>query len=118
MEHAAGAIRQAEQHLQTFCTRCEAGVWEALLEHFAQDTDLEYLIINSTIIRAYSYAAGTQKRVDQTEQALGRSRGGFCATILLRRPRSLWASASVIHARTRNVVEGARGEESSEQARR
>jgi transposase len=44
-----------------FARWCDAGVWEALLEHFAGDADMEYLIIDSTIIRAHPCAAGAQK---------------------------------------------------------
>ena len=44
-----------------FARWCDAGVWEALLEHFASDADMEYLIIDSTIIRAHPCAAGAQK---------------------------------------------------------
>ena len=46
-----------------------------------QDPDLEWLILDSTIIRAHPHAAGARKKADgtggQDEQALGRSRGGF-----------------------------------------
>lgn len=44
-----------------FARWCETGVWEAMLEHFAADADMEYLIIDSTIIRAHPCAAGAQK---------------------------------------------------------
>ena len=44
-----------------FARWCDAGVWEAMLEQFAQDADMEYLILDSTIIRAHPYAAGAQK---------------------------------------------------------
>lgn len=44
-----------------FARWCDAGVWEAMLEHFAADADMEHLILDSTIIRAHPCAAGAQK---------------------------------------------------------
>ena len=56
------------------------GVWRKVFE-VLQDPDLEWLILDSTIIRAHPHAAGARKETDGTggrqEQALGRSRGGF-----------------------------------------
>jgi transposase len=56
------------------------GVWRRLFDHF-QDPDLEWLILDSTIIRAHQHAAGARKNSagsgGQEDQALGRSRGGF-----------------------------------------
>jgi transposase len=56
------------------------GVWQKVFDAL-QDPDLEWLILDSTIIRAHPHAAGARKKADgtggQDEQALGRSRGGF-----------------------------------------
>jgi transposase len=56
------------------------GVWQKVFEQL-QDPDLEWLILDSTIVRAHPHAAGAKKKGDgsggQSEQALGRSRGGF-----------------------------------------
>jgi transposase len=56
------------------------GVWQKVFE-VLQDPDMEWIILDSTIIRAHPHAAGAKKRSDggggQAEQALGRSRGGF-----------------------------------------
>jgi transposase len=63
-----------------FARWARKGVWARLFGHF-QDPDLEWLIVDSTVIRAHPHAAGAKKRSDgtggQSEQALGRSRGGF-----------------------------------------
>ena len=40
----------------------EAGVWERMLEHFADDPDMENGMIDSTIVRAHPCAAGAQKK--------------------------------------------------------
>ena len=45
-----------------------------------QDPDLEWLMIDATIIRAHPCAAG-YKRDSQAEEALGRSKGGFTCKI-------------------------------------
>jgi len=53
------------------------GIWQNLFGVF-QDPDLEWLILDSTIIRAHPHAAGARKSSGgQGAQALGRSRGGF-----------------------------------------
>lgn len=51
-------------------------------QHFADDPDMEHLILDSTIVRAHPCAAGALKKDGgQAEQALGRSRGGFSTKI-------------------------------------
>ncbi len=39
-----------------------AGVFEKLFEHFSRDRDLEYLLIDSTIVRAHACSSGAQKK--------------------------------------------------------
>jgi transposase len=60
------------------------GVWQRVFE-VLQDPDLEWVILDSTSIRAHPHAAGAKKKVDgsggQAAQALGRSRGGFTTKI-------------------------------------
>ena len=49
-----------------------------------QDHDLEWLLLDSAVIRAHQHAAGAKKRAaDQgpEQEALGRSRGGFSTKI-------------------------------------
>jgi transposase len=41
---------------------CEAGIWEAMLVHFADDPDMESVLLDSTIVRAHPCAAGAQKK--------------------------------------------------------
>lgn len=40
---------------------CENGVWERMLDHFAEDADMEQGMIDSTIVRAHPCAAGAPK---------------------------------------------------------
>ena len=54
------------------------GIWEKLMEFCVQDADLEYLSIDATIVRAHPCSAGY---LDQNEQGLGRSKGGFSSKI-------------------------------------
>ncbi len=44
-----------------FARWSEAGVFEKLFEHFSADRDLEYLLIDSTIVRSHACSAGAQK---------------------------------------------------------
>ena len=53
---------------------CKGGVWKRVFEA-VRDPDLEWLMIDSTVIRAHRHAAGMNGGDD--DQALGRSRGGF-----------------------------------------
>lgn len=45
-----------------FARWSERGVWEALLRHAAHDPDLEWLLLDSTTIRAHPCAAGASKK--------------------------------------------------------
>jgi transposase len=40
----------------------ELRVFEKLFEHFSSDRDMEYLMIDSTVVRAHACAAGAQKK--------------------------------------------------------
>lgn len=65
-----------------FAGWCERGIWEQMLAYFANEPDLECLLLDSTVIRAHPCAAGAPtERGGQAEQALGRSRGGFSTKI-------------------------------------
>ena len=55
------------------------GVWWRIFEAMSDDPDFEYLIVDSTIVRAHQHAAGAKKRSE--DQALGRSRGGLSTKI-------------------------------------
>jgi len=35
----------------------EKGVWQAMMEHFAEDADMESVLIDATVVRAHSSAA-------------------------------------------------------------
>ena len=45
-----------------FARWCKAGVWERMLAHFAQEPDMESVMIDSTIVRAHPCAAGAEKK--------------------------------------------------------
>ena len=65
-----------------FARWCDKGVWERMHQHFVSHPDMEYLMLDSTVVRAHPCAAGALKRDGgQEEQALGRSRGGFSTKI-------------------------------------
>jgi transposase len=53
---------------------CRTGVWQRVFEAI-QDPDLEWLLIDSTVIRAHPHAGGMNTA--ENDQALGYSRGGF-----------------------------------------
>jgi transposase len=45
-----------------FARWSELGIFEKLFEHFSADRDMEYLLLDSTIVRAHACAAGAQKK--------------------------------------------------------
>ncbi|MGL5095019.1 MAG: IS5 family transposase [Planctomycetia bacterium] len=58
---------------QRFQRWARKGVWQAVFDAL-QDPDLEWVMIDATIVRAHVHAAGARKKAG--EQQLGRSRGG------------------------------------------
>jgi transposase len=65
-----------------FARWCDQGIWGQLLAAFADDPDMENVLLDSTIVRAHPCAAGAAKKNgNQADQALGRSRGGFSTKI-------------------------------------
>ncbi|QHC37341.1 IS5 family transposase [Komagataeibacter xylinus] len=59
---------------------CEGGVIERIFRHLAADRDNEYMMIDSTIVRAHQHSAGARKK-GGADQASGRSRGGLTSKI-------------------------------------
>jgi transposase len=56
------------------------GVWKRLFAELGENPDLEYLIIDSTIVAGASTCGGRQKR-ESEDEAIGRSRGGLSTKI-------------------------------------
>ncbi|QHW28166.1 IS5 family transposase (plasmid) [Rhizobium leguminosarum bv. viciae 248] len=60
----------------------EMGVLDEMLAMLAREADLEWLMIDSTIVRAHQHAAGARKvKGGGDAQGLGRSRGGLSTKI-------------------------------------
>ena len=64
-----------------FARWCDRGVWELMHRHFSTEPDLEYLVIDSTVVRAHQCAGGAPAKRGQSARALGRSRGGFSTKV-------------------------------------
>ena len=65
-----------------FARWSDKGVWNKLHQHFIEEPDMEWLLIDSTVTRAHPCAAGAPKKNGgQAEQALGKSVGGFSTKI-------------------------------------
>jgi len=47
-----------------FANWSQAGIFEKLFEQMSKDRDLEYLLIDSTIVRAHASSAGAQKNME------------------------------------------------------
>ena len=63
---------------------CDVGVFKALDEHFHDAGEIFGLLVDSTMVRADSCAAGApKKKGGQDAACLGRSRGGFTTKLNL-----------------------------------
>jgi transposase len=62
-----------------FCRWRDKGIWESLLEHFANDPDYEWLMIDATYIKVHPHACGAVGG----NQDMSRSKGGST-------PRYIW----------------------------
>jgi transposase len=56
------------------------GIWWRIFEALSDDPHFEYLIVDSTIVRAHQHASGA-KKVGLADQAIGRCRGGLSTKI-------------------------------------
>ena len=54
-------VRLLEQCFRRFSRWSTKGVWHRIFEAMSDDPDFEYLIIDSTIVRAHQHAAGAKK---------------------------------------------------------
>jgi transposase len=60
----------------------DKAVWTQMHAHFIEEPDMEWLLIDSTVVRAHPCAAGApHENGGQAEQALGKSVGGFSTKI-------------------------------------
>lgn len=65
-----------------FANWSDKGVWKQVHQQLIEEPDLEWLLIDSTVVRAHPCAAGApRQKGDQAEQALGKSVGGFSTKI-------------------------------------
>jgi transposase len=55
---------------QRFSRWCKDGVWERLFAQMANEPDFEYLLVDSTIVRAHQHSAGAQKKPVKPLQGL------------------------------------------------
>jgi transposase len=63
-----------------FSRWAEKGLWNTLLSLLTEDTDEEYVMIDSTLVRAHQHSSGAAGR-NPAVQAIGRSRGGVTTKI-------------------------------------
>ena len=45
-----------------FADWSDKGVWHKMLYYFAKDADMEYIMVDSTILRAHACASGAKKK--------------------------------------------------------
>lgn len=65
-----------------FARWSDKGIWDKLHQYFIEEPDMEWLLIDSTVVRAHPCAAGApKKKGGQEKQALGKSVGGFSTKV-------------------------------------
>ena len=75
-------LGQSNAVFKRFARWSDQGVWTQMHEHFIEDPDREWLLIDSTVVRAHPCAAGApQAKGGQAKQALGKRVGGFSTKI-------------------------------------
>lgn len=57
----------------------KSGVWGKIFEVLAEDSDNEYAMLDSTIVRAHQHSAGAKKK--ENDEAIGKSKGGLSTKI-------------------------------------
>ncbi|CQR83813.1 transposase (plasmid) [Paracoccus aminovorans] len=57
----ARRVRVVEQHVPPFQPVELQGIWWRIFAAMSDDADFEYLIVDSTIIRAHQHASGAKK---------------------------------------------------------
>ncbi|RTK92427.1 MAG: IS5 family transposase [Rickettsiales bacterium] len=58
----------------------DRGIWSDLLRDSTEGADMEYIMVDSTIVRSHACSAGYRKN-SQDQECLGRSKGGFSTKI-------------------------------------
>ena len=48
---------------------CESGVFESIFKMLATDADSEYMMLDSTSVRAHQHSAGAQKKAARTKRS-------------------------------------------------
>jgi transposase len=61
---SAGTVWRLEEHAQAVQPWANKGVWQRLFEHLAGESDNEYAMIDSTVVRAHQHSAGAPKKDD------------------------------------------------------
>ena len=54
-----------------FARWCDSGVWERMLAYFANDSDMDNGLVDSTIVRAHASAAGATKKRRSNRTSVG-----------------------------------------------
>ena len=58
---SSGSVRRWNSAFRRFSRWSAKGVWHRIFAAMADDPDFEYLILDSTIVRAHQHAAGAKR---------------------------------------------------------
>jgi len=60
-----------------FMRWCDKGIWERMMVHFADEPDMENVMLDGTIVRAHPCAAGASKKRWARRASVGAQPGWF-----------------------------------------
>lgn len=60
-----------------FVRWCDKGIWERMMVHFADEPDMENVMLDGTIVRAHPGAAGASKKRWARRASVGAQPGGL-----------------------------------------
>ena len=84
MEASSGRVWEIRNSVyKRFARWCDRLIWDRMHRHFVDDPDMEYLIIDSTIVRAHACAAGApaKKGDSNPRRSVEADQGGFSTKI-------------------------------------
>jgi len=65
-----------------FSRWAKAGIFDSIFRILSEDADMEFLLMDGTIVKAHQHAAGAKKNDGDNNEGLGRSKGGLSSKIL------------------------------------
>jgi len=80
LARSASRLRQVEHRVQRFRDWVKADVFKRMFDAVSDDPDMEYAMIDATIVKVHRHGQGAK---GTQSQAIGKSKGGWTTKILV-----------------------------------